>query len=449
MTTSFLQSTNSKIRYLALLTLLTLLTTHAWGADVTETWTASNGALGSTISSVSGTAAGTITTTYGSSNSHTWNYTRTLISGTDNVGWNANSLGAIQLGKNGGVENITFTTSNIPGTIKSISVVCASYKAKHKLSISVGGTSYYSGETPAWGSGSLDTKTGTGTSSGTITISFTDGTRALYIKSISVTYNNDSSDPVDPTATFSNGTYTIGGSNLDLSSLWTSNSSGAVTYTVTNANGTGATCTSAGSFSATTAGTCTVQASQAAVTGTYNAITKTATITVEEAPVCSYSAATSLSVGDEIIVVIPASNKQMKSSQSGGEVVDYPNEFCPDEDIKFTLVEGYEDNDFALKTIDDKYLSWTSSTTVQLADEITSTSQNWETETVNGVLLLKNKGESRYLLYYNSTNMRLYQSASQASTVQPTIYVINGCENLGQINGSLKSPHENRLKQRT
>ena len=84
---------------------------------------------------------------------------------------------------------------------------------------------------------------------------------------------------IEPTATFNNGSYTIGGSALDLNSLWTSNSSGAVTYTVTNANGTGATI-SGSDFSATTAGTATVKATQAAVSGSFSSIEKTATITV-------------------------------------------------------------------------------------------------------------------------------------------------------------------------
>lgn len=86
------------------------------------------------------------------------------------------------------------------------------------------------------------------------------------------------STTVDPEVTFSNGEYTIGGAALDLSTLWKSNSAGAVTYSVTNAGTTGATVNGT-SFTATAAGTCTVQASQAA-TASYNAITKTATITV-------------------------------------------------------------------------------------------------------------------------------------------------------------------------
>lgn len=89
---------------------------------------------------------------------------------------------------------------------------------------------------------------------------------------------------IDPTVTFSNGTYTIGGSALDLRTLWESNSSGAVTFSVTSAGGTGASISTA-SFTATTAGSCTVKASQAA-TASYNAIEKSATITVQN-PTCA------------------------------------------------------------------------------------------------------------------------------------------------------------------
>lgn len=86
-------------------------------------------------------------------------------------------------------------------------------------------------------------------------------------------------NPSDPTQTFSNGSYTTDGSALDLSTLFSSNSSGAVTYSVTNAGGTGASIAGS-SFTATTAGSCTVQASQAADAPCYNAKTATATITV-------------------------------------------------------------------------------------------------------------------------------------------------------------------------
>ena len=83
-----------------------------------------------------------------------------------------------------------------------------------------------------------------------------------------------------PTATFSNGNYRIGAAGLNLSSLWTSNSSGAVTYTVKNANGTGASIAGT-SFTATSAGTAVVTARQAA-DGDYCEKVLDANIVVEE-----------------------------------------------------------------------------------------------------------------------------------------------------------------------
>lgn len=149
--------------------------------DYTTVWTATSGALGS------GVGSGTINTTVtGSETTQSWSYTRSLISGSSYSGWTS---GCIQLGKNGGVENLTLSTSNIPGTIKSVSVECSSYKGAHNVSITVGGNSYLSSTaTSSWTT--VSAKTGVGSSSGEIVISFTGGTRALYIKSITVVYNN-------------------------------------------------------------------------------------------------------------------------------------------------------------------------------------------------------------------------------------------------------------------
>lgn len=149
--------------------------------DYTTTWTATEGGLGTGIGS------GTITTTtFGTNATQSWDYTRTLKSGSSYTGWTSN---CIQLGKNGGVENLTLRTSNIPGTIKSVSVECSSYNNAHKVSITVDGHTYLaSTSTAKWTT--VSAAKGTGTSSGEIVISFTGGTRALYIKSITVVYNN-------------------------------------------------------------------------------------------------------------------------------------------------------------------------------------------------------------------------------------------------------------------
>lgn len=88
----------------------------------------------------------------------------------------------------------------------------------------------------------------------------------------------------DPTASFADATYIIGQSALDMSAKFTSNSSGSVTYSLKEATS-DASITSAGSFTATAAGTYVVVASQEAVAGTYAAISKEATVTVLDSEV--------------------------------------------------------------------------------------------------------------------------------------------------------------------
>lgn len=134
-----------------------------------------------------------------------WNYTRTPDGSnslfTNFIGGNTQ---VVQLGKNGSSETITLSTSNIPGTIKSVSILCASYNQEHSVSISVGGTTYLSStKTAKWQNNTVGTSTGTGSSSGLIEIAFTksNSARALYIKSISVTYE-ESSGPATYTVTY-------------------------------------------------------------------------------------------------------------------------------------------------------------------------------------------------------------------------------------------------------
>ncbi len=240
--------------FLSLLMLMAFSLGNVWAKDVTVSWTASSGALGSTISAVNGTANGNIITQdEGKTVSYQWSYSRTLKSGADNVGFTSN---CIQLGKNGGVENITFSTSKIPGTIKSVSVECSSYNNAHKVSITVGGKTYLaSTATAKWTT--VNAKSGTGTSSGEIIISFTDGSRALYIKSISVTYEETSSatltsiaisgtpdktdyevgETFDPTGLVATGSYDDD-SEEDLTSIvdWAYTPAGALTLGLTSVN---------------------------------------------------------------------------------------------------------------------------------------------------------------------------------------------------------------------
>lgn len=150
------------------------------GGDVQEytyNWTATSGALGSTANS----------TTTKTLNEVDWTIQRSGNGGY--TGWSNN---VIQIGSKNNPENLTLRTAGISGTVKSVSVACASYQAKHNISISVGDVNYVSKATPSWANNSVGTVVCEGNSTGDIEIKFTKGSgaRALYIKSITIVYEN-------------------------------------------------------------------------------------------------------------------------------------------------------------------------------------------------------------------------------------------------------------------
>ncbi len=173
-------------------------------AEETVTWTASAGTnLGSAISSQGSTATGTIST-----GSYSWNYTRTLVwlksGSSDYVAFQGSTW--IQLGSSKSLESLELTTSAISGTIKSVTVVAAT-AGTHTLTVDVGGTKYFNGESlTTYTSNASATnpdpancvKTATGTSSGAITITIASSNtttgKAMLIRSISITA--ESSGPV-------------------------------------------------------------------------------------------------------------------------------------------------------------------------------------------------------------------------------------------------------------
>lgn len=166
-----------------LLIVAILATATSW-AD-TWTWTASTKE-----------DLGTKTTAAVTLNGKDWTVTRVTR---DKVNYTSLNYGCIQLGKKGAPEQVTLTTSAFSRKqISSVSISCASYNGNHKCSIKVGdkvvltkqSTSTWIGDENSAKPISVEKLSG----SGDISISFTDGTRALYIKSISVTYT-DSPEP--------------------------------------------------------------------------------------------------------------------------------------------------------------------------------------------------------------------------------------------------------------
>ena len=98
----------------------------------------------------------------------------------------------LQIGANGKAATaVSLTTSGISGTILSVGVTCSSYQAKHSMTISVGGNTYTGANNQATASWTTISEiTGTGSSSGSIVISFAgaSGCRALYLKQVTVKY---------------------------------------------------------------------------------------------------------------------------------------------------------------------------------------------------------------------------------------------------------------------
>ncbi len=150
---------------------------------------------------------------------------------------------------------------------------------------------YYASGTPSAPTGSTTATTNVSTKTPTIE-SLTGGTTyKIWVRSVcDADHKSDwvalgttsFTTLADPEATFSDGIYVLEGSALDLSSLFTHVGPGTVTYNITDAGGTSATLAGS-SFSATTAGTATVQAVLAAA-GDYAGATKTAKVRVVAAP---------------------------------------------------------------------------------------------------------------------------------------------------------------------
>lgn len=116
--------------------------------------------------------------------------------------WFSNDKGYQLASKNDNGTDVTFSTTNIPGTITSVKVnSCVGSKGKAEISVKVGGTS--------WGTQTYTTTTSksfdfTGTGNGEISIELKNqAKKALYIKSITVEYTTEnviSAPTITPTS---------------------------------------------------------------------------------------------------------------------------------------------------------------------------------------------------------------------------------------------------------
>ena len=105
--------------------------------------------------------------------------------------------------RNSPSTSITISTSSIPGTITSIVLDCASYNGLGTVSATVGGAAFgtQSQSIPSWSSNAGGEVTFEGEAFGTIVLTMTNGSggRAMYVKSITVTYRTAA--PTEPAIT--------------------------------------------------------------------------------------------------------------------------------------------------------------------------------------------------------------------------------------------------------
>ena len=194
--------------------LFTLIIGGGSALGATWTWTASN------VNELGSNTSNAITL-----NGKEWTTNRSS-------GTNQNQLqsSCIQIGASGAAQTITLKSNAFTGKILSVAVECASYQSYHSVAISVGGTSYLSATpTPKWTT--VGSKEGTGESSGEIQISFTknnSSARALYLKSITIEYDESSTEDDEPV-------YSCGWVATDINNI---SSTDLVVITMTNSSGT-------------------------------------------------------------------------------------------------------------------------------------------------------------------------------------------------------------------
>lgn len=139
-----------------------------------------------------GNTSGTVTGT----NSIKWSYSVTQATKSGQSPYVAYSAAnGWQLGsKNSPCTAFSISTSGISGTITKVQVELGSYNASSSVCVTVGGADFGT-QNQTSGNGSVTTLTFNGSASGAIVVSASESTRAMYFKSVTVTYSASSKLP--------------------------------------------------------------------------------------------------------------------------------------------------------------------------------------------------------------------------------------------------------------
>ena len=127
----------------------------------------------------------------------------------------------------------------------------------------------------------------------------------------------------------------------------------------------------------------------------------------QDEPKESWKKATSIAVGDTIVIVCEAKSMQLNgistTSTKYGLGVSYTD--TPVGVYTLTVVAGSTDGTFAFKTEDGKYLTWTSGNSLNVATSITANS-SWNVTFSNGNAIIKNASDSTRQLQWNASSPR-------------------------------------------
>lgn len=168
------------LKMIALMCLMMVLGgANVWAEDVTYTHTFKNGDFGKTTTATS------------------YNATLTGVSWEVSASPNFGFLGETPLhigSGNNPCESLILSSENISGTIKSVELETkVGSKGNRNLAVSVGGTNYTcNNKTSASLTTSYKKYKFVGNASGEIVISLTGGTKALYLKSLTIVYEGES-----------------------------------------------------------------------------------------------------------------------------------------------------------------------------------------------------------------------------------------------------------------
>ena len=167
----------------------------------------------------------------------------------------------------------------------------------------------------------------------------------------------------------------------------------------------------------------------------------------EQAEVSPYEKATSIAVGDVVVLTAEGSTKdgpyaKELSNLTGkiGEVADYTN--VPTGTIELTVEAGKQDGTFAFKCSEGKYLAANNSNELPLKDAVENAS-SWTVTWTEGVPIITNVDQTERVLQYNSGSPRFacYKGTQKAVTlwkkvgVEPQPLVIESMVIVGDFLG--------------